>query len=174
VTQYLGFTCCILSFGWFPSVWIFKCQLYGTLCPFHLHRCCKIKRWNRQCFLKSCHIKVRFQWITQHSTFRKWWKFGFTCLFVVHLIPLLLSQTVTMSNYKASRDGLTRYEVEGNSHYFIAVVSHYMPVRTAETMKTFNRIDGIPQRFLQSTFWIQVKRHYHWSYWFFHHYLVGG
>ena len=49
-----------------------------------------------------------------------------------------------MSNYKASGEGLTRYEVEGNSHYFIVVVTHYMPVRTEETMKTFNRIDGIP------------------------------
>ena len=49
-----------------------------------------------------------------------------------------------MSNYKTSSEGLTRYEVEGNSHYFILVVSCYMPVRTEETMKTFNRIDGIP------------------------------
>jgi len=49
-----------------------------------------------------------------------------------------------MPNYKASSEGLTRYEVEGNSHYFIVVVSHYMSVRTEEAMKTFNRTDSIP------------------------------
>jgi len=59
-------------------------------------------------------------------------------LFICSPLNSSVTKTVTMSNCKASGEGLTRYEVEGNSHYFIVVLSHYMPVRTEETMKTFN------------------------------------
>ena len=33
---------CILSFGWFPGVWILFVDVSGTLCQFHLHRWCKL------------------------------------------------------------------------------------------------------------------------------------
>ena len=32
--------CCILSFGWFPGVWIL-CRRFGTPRLFHLHRSCE-------------------------------------------------------------------------------------------------------------------------------------
>jgi hypothetical protein len=33
--------CCVLSFGWYPDVWIL-CRCYGTLCLFHLHSSFKL------------------------------------------------------------------------------------------------------------------------------------
>ena len=50
----------LYSFFWaIPQHLNFKCQHFGTLCLFQLHRCCKLEIWNRRCFSEKLAHKIQ-------------------------------------------------------------------------------------------------------------------
>jgi len=43
------FSSCVLSFGWFPSAWIFQCRHFGTLCLSQVVWTCPHDLWQTEC-----------------------------------------------------------------------------------------------------------------------------
>ena len=67
--------CCILSFGWFPGVWILYADVSEHSAPSifigraeHEH---DLWRWNRQVVPKRRHVKFRRRGITQKKEYEK-------------------------------------------------------------------------------------------------------
>jgi len=84
------YSCCMLSFGWFLSVWNLHADISEhSVCSIFIDRWVRVEptclwRWNRQSVLKRRHINFRRRGITQKKAYNiqymvKVWNHVYSC-----------------------------------------------------------------------------------------------